>query len=172
MVCADSTSTLVSLNPNCHCDSFGQLLSPDVFVAGELHVRKLPQSYNPYAIATTPSNILIATCAETHFLFALWSDSGRCERVAGHGRLPATDMSDGPALTASFRQPQAVVVVPNERSAYVADAGNNAIRRVTLSEALVHQTESFLLLLLIERVYSTVSTAMSSLCPLSCCSLF
>lgn len=62
--------------------------------------------------------------------------SGRIETVAGSG-VRAFGGDGGDALTAQLRRPEAVAVTTDGRTLFVADAGNNRVRRVDLVMGII-----------------------------------
>lgn len=62
--------------------------------------------------------------------------SGRIETVAGSG-VRAYGGDGGDALSAQLRRPEAVAVTVDGRSLFVADAGNNRVRRVDLFTGII-----------------------------------
>ncbi len=63
-------------------------------------------------------------------MYAIDPSTGYCKRIAGTGSKG--EVKDGPALSATFNKPTGVAVVDGERSAYVCDSDNHALRRITL----------------------------------------
>lgn len=62
--------------------------------------------------------------------------SGRIVTVAGSG-VRAFGGDGGEALAAQLRRPEDVAVTPDGRSLFIADAGNNRIRRVDLASSVI-----------------------------------
>jgi hypothetical protein len=94
----------------------------------EMELPDLNMSSAFTSIAHTPSGVLLLLSTEGT-MYALNPDTKQKAVIAGTGRHKSRD---GPALEASFRQACGLVVVADERCAFVGD--DESVRRVTLPD--------------------------------------
>lgn len=81
-----------------------------------------------FAVAAGPNGVLYVADGGNHAIFAITPD-GVLTTIAGNG-IPAFSGDNGPATAASLLGPEGVAVSPNG-DIYVADSGNNSIRKIT-----------------------------------------
>jgi len=82
---------------------------------------------NPFGIATDSSNNIFVACAGDYIIIKL-GPLGTTTVFAGHDGSPGC--YDGPALSSYFSSPEGVVV-DSSNNVYVADTGNDTIRKIT-----------------------------------------
>ncbi len=89
---------------------------------------------NLYGIDAVRSGHLIVGCVHTHSVYLYDPNTTEHELLAGGGSVQAQaePFADGPGQIARFNRMVGLVVVDSERCAFIADAGHNRIRRMTL----------------------------------------
>ncbi len=100
--------------------------------------------FNPCGIDMTPSGHLIVTCLTAHSIYLYDPTTSTQELLAGDGVGfdPETEQfADGPGSIARFYDPNAAVVVDSEQCVFIADSGNNRLRRMTLPKSLFDTTK-------------------------------
>jgi hypothetical protein len=110
-------------------------LLPSLSNADQLtSIRLSERELQPTGIGATLRGVLIVTCSLTCSVYAIDPCTGQCERIAGtRGEVDGSaELVDGPALQTILEYPHGVVIVDSECSAYITDAGQHAIRRITL----------------------------------------
>lgn len=80
--------------------------------------------------------LLFITDTENSRVRAVDLATGTIETVAGSG-VRAFGGDGGPALLAQLRRPEAVAATPDGRALFIADAGNNRVRRVDLVTGVI-----------------------------------
>ncbi len=86
---------------------------------------------NLFGLAVTSTGVLVATCVETHSLYAIDPVSGDWMVLAGAGLQGA---KDGPPKDAQFKGPADVLLLESECAVIVSDRRNHRIRYIQLDE--------------------------------------
>lgn len=90
----------------------------------------------PRSVDTDPDGNAYLVLREGNAVYRLDFRAGRLQRVAGTGERGFTG-DGGPALAATFNGPKGIAYSAPDRSLYIVDTENHAIRRMSLDSGLV-----------------------------------
>jgi RHS repeat-associated protein len=83
---------------------------------------------NPSGVAVIPSTGAVVIADRSHHQVSLVAPNGQITVLAGGGK---PGLVDGTGVQAKFKEPSGIAVDDTQKLIYVADSGNNVIRRVT-----------------------------------------
>ena len=90
----------------------------------------------PRSLDTDPDGNVYLVLREGNAVFRIDSRARRLQRIAGTGKTGFTG-DGGPALAATFNGPKGIAYSPIDRSLYIVDTENHAIRRLALKTGTI-----------------------------------
>jgi RHS repeat-associated protein len=88
---------------------------------------------DPSGVAVIPSTGAVVIADRSHHQIAVVAPNGQITILAGSGK---PGLADGAGAQAKFKEPRGIAVDDTRQFIYVADGGNNVIRRITYGGAV------------------------------------